>query len=224
MAMQAEGASGRPVDTVVFDIGGVLIDWNPRHLYRRLFADEAEMERFLAEVVHHDWNLAQDAGRSWPEAIAEAVARHPDRAALIRAYRERWPEMISGAIDGTVDVLERLHRQGTPLYAITNWAADTFAETRGRFPFLGRFRDVVVSGTERVIKPDPRIYRILAERAGIDLARAVFVDDSPKNVAGAEAVGMRGLLFTDPDRLAADLAALGLLPPPAGATGRTAPA
>lgn len=122
--------------------------------------------------------------------------------------------MISGAIAGTVALLEALHARGVPLYAITrNWAADTFAETRGRYAFFDRFRDIVVSGTERIVKPDARIYRLLADRAGIDLGRALFIDDSAKNIAGAQALGMQTVLFTDPADLAVRLRGLGLLEP-----------
>ncbi|MEJ1160797.1 HAD family hydrolase [Prosthecomicrobium sp. N25] len=201
----------RQVDTVVFDLGGVLLNWNPRYLYRSIFADEAKMEWFLSEVTHHDWNVAQDAGRTWDEAVAEAIARHPDWEREIRAYRERWHEMIPDAIEGTVAILERLHAGGVPLYAITNFAADTFMEARDRFPFLQRFRDVVVSAAERVLKPDPRIYRILAERNALDLARCVFIDDVEKNVAGARAVGMEAIHFVGPEDLETRLRALGVL-------------
>jgi 2-haloacid dehalogenase len=201
----------RSIDTVVFDLGGVLLNWDPRYLYRSIFEDEARMEWFLAEVTHHEWNLQQDAGRSWDEATAEAIQRHPEWEPQIRAYRARWREMIPNAIEGTVAILERLHGQGTPLYAITNFAEDTFEEARGIFPFLGLFRDVVVSGTERVLKPEPRIYEILAQRNGLDLGRCVFIDDVPKNVAGARAVGMEAIHFVGPDDLAARLGTLGLL-------------
>lgn len=216
------GPAAANPDTVVFDIGNVLLRWDPRFLYRKIFADRARMEWFLETVVHPDWNLAQDAGRDWDAAVAEAVARHPDLVAEIRAYRERWHEMVPGQIAGSVAILSALHEAGVPLYAITNFARDTFREVRDRHGVFGLFRDIVVSADEGLLKPDPRIYRLLTDRNGLDPARCVFVDDVPKNVAGAEAVGMRGLLFVDPPRLAADLAALGFrglpapdaLPPP----------
>lgn len=211
MSSPAVSSQDRPKPAaVVFDLGAVLIEWDPRNLYRRIFTgDAALMEWFLAEVCPGSWNVEQDRGRSWEDAIAEATARHPGFAAEIRAFRARWPEMVPGAIAGTVDILERLHAAGVPLYAITNWAADTFAETVPRFPFLRHFRHIVVSGDLKVIKPDPAIYHALATACDLDLSTCVFIDDSPKNVRGAEAVGMTGLHYTTPARLAADLAALG---------------
>jgi 2-haloacid dehalogenase len=198
------------VDTVVFDLGGVLIDWDPRYLYRKIFVDDpATMEWFLETVCPGSWNVEQDRGRPWDEAIAEATARHPDRAAEIAAYRARWHEMISGPIHDTVAILERLHSDGVPLYAITNWAGDTFAETRERYEFLSLFRGIIVSGDLRMLKPDPEIFHALRDQYGVDLTRSVFIDDSAKNVVGARAVGMQALHFTSPAGLATDLAALG---------------
>lgn len=178
---------------VIFDLGGVLLEWNPRHLYRKLIQDEASCERFLAEVCHPDWNVRQDAGRSFAEAEAEAIARHPDKAELIRAWLLRFDEMIPRAIQGTVDILERLHARGVPLYALTNFSGETFRPTRKRFPFFDRFRGIVVSGDEKMLKPEARIYRLLCERYGVDPKEAVFIDDSPKNAEGAGAVGISTL-------------------------------
>jgi len=195
---------------VVFDIGGVLVDWNPRYLYRKLLPDEPAVERFLAEVCTTEWNAEQDLGRPWAEAVAQLCARFPDQAALITAYRERWGEMVAGAIDGTVAVLRELRDAGVPLYALTNFSADTFAQARARFDFLGWFQGIVVSGQERLVKPDPRIYRLLLERYRLAAETTVYLDDAPANVVAARALGMTGLRFTDPDQLRADLARLGL--------------
>jgi 2-haloacid dehalogenase len=200
-----------PLDTVVFDIGNVLIQWDPRHLYRRLIPDEAEMERFLAEVCTDAWNLEQDRGRTWAEAIAERVPLFPQHEALIRAYSERWHDMVPGEVPGTVALLEALRARGVPLYAITNFSVEKFAEAQARFPVLRTFRDVVVSGTERLLKPDPAIYRLLLDRNGLEAARCLFIDDSEKNVRAAEAVGMRAHHFRDAARLEAELRGLGLL-------------
>ncbi len=197
-------------DTVVFDLGGVLVDWNPRHLYRKLIADEAEREWFLNNVCTPDWNVRQDAGRPIAEANAEAIARHPGKADLIRAFYERFDEMMAGPIQGTVDILERLHAAGTPLYALTNWSAETFPIGRRRFAFLGRFRHVTVSGELKLIKPDPAIYRHVLAQAKKPAEACVFIDDSPKNVEAARALGFHGLHFEGPEKLARDLAALGL--------------
>jgi 2-haloacid dehalogenase len=198
--------------TVIFDFGGVLLDWNPRNLYRKLIADEAACEHFLTEVCHPEWNVAQDAGRSFAEAEAEAIARHPDKADLIRAWLPRFDEMIPDAIGGTVDILERLHARGVPLYGLTNFSGETFAPTRRRFEFFDRvFRGIVVSGDEKMIKPDPRIYRLLLDRYGVDPHRTVFIDDSAKNVEAANALGIHGIHFKTPEALAQELNALKLL-------------
>ena len=196
---------------VVFDLGAVLIDWNPRHLYRAVFNDDAKMEWFLANVCHGDWNLAQDKGRSFDDGVMEATARHPSYAREIALYRDRWMDMINGSIDGTVDILQELHYRGTPLYAITNWNGDTYRATETRFPFLQLFRDIVVSGDEKLLKPEPAIFELLARRNGIRLDQSIFIDDSLKNVKGAEAVGMAGHHFTSPEELRADLVARGIL-------------
>jgi len=198
-------------DTVIFDIGGVLIDWNPRHLYRQLFDDEAAMERFLAEVCSAEWNERQDAGRPWDEAIAFLLAKFPRQASLIRAYRERWDEMLGGALHDTVAVLDALRRRGVRVFALTNWSHDTFIVARQRYAFLQWFEDIVVSGTEGVIKPDPAIFRLLLERGGIDPARAVYIDDTQRHVDAAKSLGMRALLFRDAARLRSELVSMGLL-------------
>jgi 2-haloacid dehalogenase len=176
-----------------------------------VFAGEAEMEWFLAEVCHGGWNLEQDRGRSFADGVKEATARHPKYARAIAMYDERWAEMVPGAIDGTVAIIEELHGRNVPLYAITNWNGDKFRETRARFPVLSRFRDIVVSGDERILKPEPEIFNLYAERNGVALAESLFIDDSVKNVKGAEAVGMKGHHFTSPESLRAELVRLGKL-------------
>ncbi|WP_233256146.1 HAD family hydrolase [Falsiroseomonas bella] len=202
------------MDTVVFDVGNVLIQWNPRHLYRKLFASEAEVEAFLAEICTDAWNLEQDRGRSWAEAVAERIALFPRHEALIRAFSDRWHEMVPGEVPGSAAILEALRDGGVPLYAITNFSAEKYAEARERFPLLRGFRDTVVSAHERMVKPDPAIYRLLLDRNGLEAARCLFVDDSAANVRGAQEVGMRAHHFRDAAGLAAELRALGL---PAGA-------
>ena len=196
--------------TVIFDFGGVLIDWNPRYLYRQLFDDAAEMEAFLAVVCTPEWNGQQDAGRPAAEAIAERTALFPQHAALIEAYFTRFSEMMSGPHDGTVAILDELRRRGVPLYGLTNWSADTFPHATARFDFLGWFDGIVVSGQEGMKKPDARIFHLLLKRHGIEPADGVFIDDSRENVAAAAAVGLHTLHFTDPAALRADLRQLGL--------------
>jgi 2-haloacid dehalogenase len=186
---------------IVFDLGMVLIQWDPRNLYRKVFADADKMEWFLANVCTSEWNLAQDGGRSFDDGVKEATARYPEYAVEIAMYRDRWMEMVPGAIEGSVAILEELHAKGVPLYAITNWNGDTFRATRKRFAFLDLFRDIVVSGDEKLIKPDPAIFYLLAKRNDIDLAHSMFIDDSLKNVVGSEVVGMKGHHFTSPESL-----------------------
>ncbi|MEM1382929.1 MAG: HAD family phosphatase [Pseudomonadota bacterium] len=197
--------------TVVFDVGNVLIRWDPRLLFRKIFDDAAAMDSFLAEVTPPAWNVEQDRGRSWADAVAETVARHPEHEVAIRAWDTRWQEMVPGPIAGSVAILDALHRRAVPLYAITNFSAEKWAETRERFPFLKeRFRDTVVSAHERLLKPDPAIYRCLLERNGLAAADCIFIDDSPKNVEGARAVGMEAVQFTGPEALAEALRGYGL--------------
>jgi HAD superfamily hydrolase (TIGR01509 family) len=196
---------------VVFDIGNVLVHWEPRALYRKIFATEAEVDWFITNVCNSAWNLEQDRGRSFAAAVREATARFPEHAEAIAAYDLRWHETVLGPIDGTVEILEDLRQRGTPLYAITNFNQDKFRETLERFAFLGVFRDIVVSGDERILKPDPAIYRLLLDRNGLAASSCVFIDDSEKNVRGAEAVGMKAIHFTTPDALRTELAGMGLL-------------
>jgi 2-haloacid dehalogenase len=197
---------------VVFDLGGVVIDWDPRHLYRKLLADEAAVEEFLATVCTPEWNAELDRGRPFAEGVAELVERHPEHAAAIAAYHERWPEMVAGDIPGTVEVLAELRAAGVPLYALTNWSAETFAITRGRFEFLEWFDGLLVSGEERVTKPDPAIFQLLLDRFGLDPTATVFVDDSEVNVAAARRLGFDAIRFTGHEELRRELVARRLLP------------
>jgi 2-haloacid dehalogenase len=201
-----------PARVVIFDLGGVLIDWDPRYLYRKLIADEATMEDFLARVCTNQWNELQDAGRPLADATAQLVAEHPECAELITAYYERWEEMVMGGFEESVRVLEDLHRGGVPLYALSNFAAETFCRVRAQLPFLALFRDVVLSADHGLCKPDPRLYRVLLDRHSIDPTEAVFVDDRPPNVEAARALGMTGVDFRGADALRAELVGLGLLP------------
>ncbi|WGF89415.1 HAD family hydrolase [Marinivivus vitaminiproducens] len=200
----------RTPDTVVFDLGGVLFDWDPRHLYRTVFAETDAMERFLAEVCTPAWNALQDRGRGFAEAIAELQREHPAQADRIALYFDRWPDMLAGTIPGTVRVLEELKGRGVPLHAITNWSHETIHHAKA-FPFMAAFGTVVVSGEERVAKPEPAIYRLLLERIGRPADACVFIDDVEHNVDGARAVGMTGIRFTTPEALRAELARLDLL-------------
>jgi 2-haloacid dehalogenase len=197
---------------VVFDIGGVLIDWNPRYLYRKLFAeDTTAMEEFLNSVCTPDWNLQQDAGRPWKEAIDDLSARYPEKAELIAAYDLNWDEMVSGPIPGTADLLWELKRRGTPVYCITNFSVDKLNRARERFAELNAFDGIVISGEVRLLKPDAAIYRRLLDQHDLHAEDTLFVDDVQHNVEGARAVGMHAVRFVDADTLRNDLTSYGLL-------------
>ena len=197
---------------LVFDLGGVLVDWDPRYLYRQLFDDPDEMESFLAEVTTAEWNAYQDAGRPLAEAVELLVAEHPQRRELIEAFHGRWPEMLAGEIPGTVDVLADVRAAGVRLIALSNWSAETFPFARERFDFLAWFEGIVISGDVGVNKPDRRIFEHLIEQFGIEPAAALFIDDSSANVDAATALGFQAIQFTDATTLRGELERLGLLP------------
>ncbi|MBX2854058.1 MAG: HAD family phosphatase [Rhodobacteraceae bacterium] len=198
------------IDTVVFDVGNVLLRWDPRLLLRKLLPDEDAVAHFFAEVCPQSWNERHDAGLPWAEGVAEAVGRHPELADVIQAYRSRWLETLDGAIESSVTLLKALKAADVPVYAITNYSTEKWTESQPHFPFLESFDGAVVSAHEGVIKPDPRIYQILFDRYGVDPARAVFIDDSPRNIAASEALGMRAVLFTEGIDLPEALRAAGL--------------
>ena len=196
--------------TLVFDLGGVLLDWSPRYLFRKLLPTEAAVDDFLTRVCPHAWNEEMDSGKPFARGVAERTALFPEHAALIAAYAERWQEMVGGPIEGTVQILEDLTAAGVPCYALSNWSAETFPPVRERHGFLGLFRGIVLSGLEGVRKPDPRLYRVLFERYALDPGACLFVDDVAKNVAAARELGMDGVVFTGPEALRRELVRLGL--------------
>jgi 2-haloacid dehalogenase len=203
---------GNDRDVVIFDLGGVLIDWDPRHLYRKLFAgDDAAMEDFLATVCTVEWNRGQDMGRSCAAAAKLLQDRHPDKAELIDAYYARFDEMMAGPIIGSVEILVELYGRGTPLYGLSNFSAETYPLAVQRFEFIRLLRRVIVSGDVKAIKPDRRIYQILLDRCDIDPRRAVFVDDVAANIETARQLGLHGIVFSGPDALRRELAELRLL-------------
>jgi 2-haloacid dehalogenase len=196
----------------VFDLGGVLIDWNPRYLYRKLFAgDGAAMEHFLANICTSAWNAQQDAGRSFAEANALLKKEHPDHSEMIDAWFARHPEMVGGPIPGSVEILAELRMNEVPLYALSNWSAETFPNAQKRFDFLQWFRGILLSGEVRLIKPDPRIYELFLQTFDVDPAQAVYIDDLPANVAAAISAGMHGIVFRSARELRVDLSKLGLI-------------
>jgi 2-haloacid dehalogenase len=200
----------RAVSSVVFDIGGVLLEWDPRHVYREVFDDEAEMEHFLAKVCSREWHEENDRGVRYADSCAALAARFPEYASEIYLWGERTEEMIVGTIDGTVEILAELQAAGVPCYGLTNMEAETYPRRYERYEFLRSLDGSVVSGQEGVIKPDPEIFRRLFERFALVPEETVFVDDVERNIAAARALGMETVLFTSPAQLRAELAALGL--------------
>jgi 2-haloacid dehalogenase len=197
----------------VFDLGGVLIDWNPRYLYRKLFrGDDDAMEYFLANICTSNWNSQQDAGRSLAEACALLGSKYPEHWQMIEAWRERYDEMLGGSIQGTVDLLAELRSSSVPIYALSNWSSETFPAAWKRFDFLRWFKGILLSAEVRLLKPDPRIYRHFCQTHAIDPAEAIYIDDLKPNVDGAAALGMHGIHFTDPASLRRELVGVGLLP------------
>ena len=201
---------GRP-KAVLFDIGNVLVRWDPRTLYAKLIPESADLDRFLAEVCTMSWHVEHDRGRTFADGIAERVALYPDHAPLIRAWWDRWPEMFSGPIPETEAVIEDLHARGVPMHGLTNMSVEAWPGVRAMSPAFTRLQEVVVSGEEGVIKPDPAIYRLLCARTGLRPADMMFVDDSLPNIEAAAALGFHVHHFTDPAALRPQLAASGLL-------------
>lgn len=203
----------QPVSTVIFDLGAVLIDWNPRYLYRKIFDDEAKVDHFLREICPPEWNKTLDAGRPFAQAVADQSVKFPEFRDEIEAYHTRWLEMIGGPIAGTVTILEELDDKRVPLYALTNWSAESFPLVRHdpTYAFLDRFRHIVVSGEIMLIKPDPEIYRHTLEKTGEKAENCLFIDDSKANCDGAQAMGIQSHHFTSPEKLADDLKRRGLI-------------
>jgi len=202
----------QPIDTVIFDLGGVLIDWNPRHLYRKIFKTEKEMEWFLENVCTSDWNEQQDAGRSFEEATKELLDKFPEHEMAIRAWYDRWQETMNGPITDTVEILKKIRESKKhKLYALTNWSEQTFPWALKNFDFLHWFEGIVVSGHEKTRKPFPEFYQILLDRYKVEATKTIFIDDVLRNVKGAEAVGIVGVHFQSPQQLKLQLQKLGVL-------------
>ncbi|WP_242921634.1 HAD family hydrolase [Pontibacter liquoris] len=198
--------------TIIFDLGAVLVDWNPHYLYRKIFDDEAEMLHFLAHICTPDWNEEQDGGRSLQEATEYLVARHPEHEENIRAYYGRWEEMLGGAIEGTVEIFRNLRAEGKyNLYALTNWSAETWPIALERFDFLHWFDGVVVSGEEKNRKPFASFYQVLLDRYDVKSEESLFIDDNLRNVTAAEQLGIPSIHFSSPEQLRAALQERGIL-------------
>jgi 2-haloacid dehalogenase len=202
----------REIEAVVFDVGGVLLDWDPRHLYRKLFDDDEAMDRFLEEICTLEWHAAHDLGVPAEQTCAQLAARHPEHAELIWAWTRRSEEMIAGPIDGTVEILRELKDRGVPCYALTNMEAETYPSRLARFEFMRWFDGTVVSAYEGTAKPDPAIFRCLLDRFALRPSATLMIDDSARNLEAAWSLGMRTVLFTSADELRRTLEDFGLLP------------
>ena len=199
-------------DTVIFDLGGVLIDWNPRYVYRTIFRTESAIDHFLGRVCTNKWNEKQDEGRLFEEATAMLAKDYPEYKSEINSYYGRWEEMLGEAIHETVALLSDIRNSNKyRLYALTNWSAESFPVALGRFEFLSWFDDILVSGREKLIKPDPAIYDLMVSKFDIKKEGAVFIDDNPANVEGARNTGIDAIHFRSPATLAEELAAFGIL-------------
>jgi 2-haloacid dehalogenase len=202
----------KKIETVIFDLGGVLIDWNPDYVYKEIFEDDKKMNDFYAEICTSEWNEEQDGGRSLKDATEELVERFPDHEENIRAYYGRWEEMLKGPIEATVEVLKEVKETGkVRLYALTNWSAETFPIALNRFEFLHWFDGRLVSGEERMRKPFPEIYQLLVRRFNIDPHTAIYIDDNDRNLSAPKEMGIETIHFSNASDLRNKLKLLGVL-------------
>lgn len=195
-----------PIQGIIFDFGGVLLDWDPRNLYQRFFPGQPQaMEDFLAEIRFSEWNARQDKGRPFAEGIADLSAQFPHYAHLIQAYYDNWEDSITGAISGTVDILHRLKQDGRTLYGLSNWSAETFPRVRNEYPFFDWFDDILLSGDVKLNKPDPAIFNLLLDKIGRPAPECVLIDDSQPNIDTAKKLSFNTIHFQSPPQLQSEL-------------------
>lgn len=200
------------IQAIIFDFGNVLLEWNPRYVYRRYFPnDEQGMENFFNEIKFMEWNAQQDKGRLFEEGIAILSREYPHRAELIKVYHDRWQDSIGGAIAGSVEILGQLKNKGYRLYGLSNWSAETFPFALSKYDFFHMFDDMVVSGQVGLVKPDPAIYNLLLEKIGKPAMECLFIDDSPANILQARQMGFVTIHFTSPNQLKDALIQMGIL-------------
>ena len=201
------------IQAIIFDFGGVLLDWDPRNLYRRYFDQPEQLERFLSEINFAEWNMMQDKGRPFAEAVAELSARFPQYAELIRAYPEHWEESITGPIQGAVAILRQLKEAGNRLYALSNWSSETFPIAYKKYDFFRLFDEIILSGAVKMVKPDPKIFELALRKIGRPAPECLLIDDSLANILAAKQMGFVTIHFQSPEQLASDLQKLGCLGP-----------
>lgn len=200
------------IQAIIFDFGNVLLEWNPRHVYRRYFPnDDAAMENFLHEVNFMEWNAQQDKGRSFAEGVAELSRQFPQYAGLIQAYHDNWKDSIGNHLEGTVEIMKRLKKEGYRLYGLSNWSAETFPQMRDKFDFFKLLDEIVISGEVGMIKPEPEIFQHTLERIGEPADACLFIDDAPANVQQAQKMGFATIQFHSPEQLEVELHKLGVL-------------
>ncbi len=193
---------------IIFDLGGVLIDWNPEYLYQKIIHDSEKRAWFLANICTSDWNECQDEGRLLEDGTAILVNQYPDYSDEIKAFYGRWQEMLGGPIEGTVKILNDLNNHfDYPLYALTNWSAETFPVALERYGFLQLFKDIVVSGKEKMKKPAPEIYNLILAKHDLEPSQTLFIDDNERNIEAANELGILTIHFTSPDQLQKELKA-----------------
>jgi 2-haloacid dehalogenase len=201
-----------PIDTIIWDLGGVLVDWDPRYLYKKVFRTEAAVEYFLSAICTSDWNEEQDAGRSFEEATTVLSSQFPEYKTEISMFYDRWAEMLAGPIHENVELLRKMKESGKlRLYALTNWSAQSFPVALERFEFLQWFDGILVSGQEKLKKPDPAIYYLTLERFNIDRSSALFIDDNLRNVKAARSLNISSIHFENPVQLYSQLVQFGLI-------------
>ncbi len=196
------------IKDVVFDFGGVLMDWDPRYLYRTYFKDEEQMEYFLSHICTDAWNAEQDRGRTFDEGVSLLLRQYPQYAEPIRMYKDRWESMLKGEFPRSVELLRRLKEQGYGIYGLTNWSAETIPIAFAKYDFFSLFDGIVVSGEEKLIKPDPKIYRILLDRYKLTAENTLFIDDSPANIEAASQLGFQTILFDNIENVTSKVVAL----------------
>ena len=200
------------IKAILFDFGNVLLEWNPRYVYRRYFPNnEAAMEQFLSEVSFMDWNAQQDKGRSFAEGVAVLSKQFPQYSDLIQAYHTDWKESIGDSLNGTVELMKRLKKAGYPVYGLSNWSAETFPLVRERYDFFDLLDDIILSGEVGAIKPEPEFFEISLRRIGRRAQECLFIDDAPANIEQARKMGFVTVLFESPEQLEYKLRSLGLL-------------
>lgn len=200
-----------PIQAIIFDFGGVLLDWDPHALYRRFIDQSQKIDQFLAEVDFATWNAEQDRGRPFAEGVATLSSQFPHHSHLIRAYYDHWEDSIVGPIPGSATILRKLKQAGYPLYGLSNWSAETFPKVRKKYTFFDLLDDIVLSGDAKMLKPDPAIFNLLLNKIGYPAPNCLLIDDSQANIVTAESLGFNAIHFKSPAQLESELQRLHLL-------------